>query len=181
MWAGLRDEVALGRRPAKVPRAQRLLCAAVGALQTVPGTGASASARPDEGKEAGTARPSRGLSPRRATGKGQLLLWATMWQRPFLSWRSRHSWQYPPLPFSFYYSFPLTFPNAVSPLPFLAFCGQLLKSLQETELMCMGMIREERGVLDGQAGAPRLSETPSPPPTSPGCPASAWLGGYDGS
>lgn len=58
--------MALGRHPAKVAQAQRLLCAAVGTLQTVSGIGASAAARPDQGQAAGTARPVRGLSPRGA-------------------------------------------------------------------------------------------------------------------
>ena len=45
--------------------------------------------------------------------------------------------------------------------------------------MCVGVITEGRGVRDGQAGAPGLSKTPSPPPTSLGCPASAWLEGHN--
>lgn len=53
MRAGHWDEVALERHPAKVPGAQRLLCAAFGILRTVSGIGASHPARPDEGKEAG--------------------------------------------------------------------------------------------------------------------------------
>lgn len=63
MWAGHWDEVALERQLAKVPGAQRLLCAAFGIRQTVSGISASPPARPDEGKEAGALRPLRGLSP----------------------------------------------------------------------------------------------------------------------
>lgn len=66
MQAGHWDEVALERHPAKVPGAQRLLCAAFGILQAVSGIGASHPARPDEGKEAGALWPSRGLSPKGA-------------------------------------------------------------------------------------------------------------------
>lgn len=66
MWAAHRDEVVLERHPAKVPGAQRLLCAAFGIPQTVSGISASHPARPDEGKEAGALRPLRGLSPNEA-------------------------------------------------------------------------------------------------------------------
>lgn len=46
-----RDEVALGRHPARVLQTQWLVCAAVGTLQTVLGIDSSHSARPVEGIE----------------------------------------------------------------------------------------------------------------------------------
>lgn len=137
-WGGPAEAFRQGSLP------QWLLCAAPGTLQTVSGIGTSHAARPDKGKEAGAPRPLRGLGPKGAYQLGAAPALGRSWQRRFLSLRNRHSQQYPPPPLFLYCSFLLIFPNDVSPFPSFLFCGQLIKSLKETELMCMDVIMEGR-------------------------------------
>lgn len=137
-------------------RAQWLLCAALGILQTVSGIGTSHTARPDKEKEAGAPRPLRGLSPKGAYQLGAApALGHSVAEKISLIEKQAFSAIPTPSPFPILF-FSLKFSKWCFSLPFFSILWAAHKKPKRDRAYVYGCDNGGKGVRDGHTGAPRL-------------------------